>query len=84
METEIIINNFMDLKNFIEKFVEALDIEDAETLTGETLFRNLDEWSSLSILSLIVLFDEEFDKQIGDSDIKNCKTVADLYTLATA
>lgn len=74
----------MDLNNFIEKFVEALDIEDAETLTGETLFRDLDEWSSLSILILIILFDEAFDKLIGDSDIKNCKTISDLYILATA
>lgn len=74
----------MDINNFIEKLVEALDIEDSEMLTENTLFRELDEWSSLSILSLIVFFDEEFEKQIGDADIKNCKTIKDLFDLAIA
>lgn len=72
----------MELKDFIAKFVEQLDIENVDSLSGETLFRELEEWSSLSILELIVLFDDEFDKQIGDVDIANCQTIYDLYKLA--
>ena len=73
----------MKLEHFIAKFAEQLEIENIDSLSGNTLFRELEEWSSLSILELIVLYDEEFDKQIGDGDIAKCKTIADLYELTT-
>lgn len=72
----------MNLNEFITKFAEQLEIEDASSIQPEVLFRELEEWSSLSILELIVLFDEEFEKQIGDGDIAKCQTIADLYNLA--
>ena len=73
----------MELKDFIDKIVEQLEIESAEALNGGTEFRELEEWSSLSVMELIALYDDEFDKQIGDVDIKKCVTIGDLYKLAT-
>lgn len=72
----------MDFNEFKTKFVNQLDIDEVTSLNQKTLFRELEEWSSLSILELIVLFDEEFEKQIGDGDIAKCQTLADLYNLA--
>ena len=69
----------MELQDFINKFTEVLEIEDASSVTGETCFRDLDEWSSLSVMLLVAMFDEEFEKEIGDQEIKSCKTVNDLY-----
>ena len=74
----------MEIKVFIEKFAEQIEIENAETLKPETEFRSLNEWSSLSVMIMIAFFDEEFDKQIGETAIKGCKTIEDLYRLATA
>ncbi len=74
----------MEIKEFIEKFAEAIEVENAETLTAETNFKELEEWSSLAGLLLIAFFDEEFDKQIGDSDIKPISTIGELYQLASA
>jgi acyl carrier protein len=72
----------MDFNEFKTKFADQLEIEDITSLNQNTLFKELEEWSSLSILELIVLFDEEFEKQIGDGDIAKCQTIADLYNLA--
>lgn len=72
----------MKLEDFIEKFAEANEIENPEFLTANTEFRVLDEWSSISVLLTIALFDEEFGKEIGGSHIKRCKTIVDLYNLA--
>ncbi len=72
----------MDFNEFKTKFVDQLEIENIASLNQNTLFRELEEWSSLSILELIVLYDEEFEKQIGDGDISKCQTLADLYNLA--
>lgn len=71
----------MELKEFIEKFAEAIEVENVENLKGETEFRELDEWSSLSVMLLIAMFDEECDKQIGDKEIKQCTTLLDLFQL---
>lgn len=73
----------MEIKDFINKIVEQLEIESAEMLNGNTKFRELEEWSSLSVMELIALYDDEFGKQIGDVDIKKCVTIGDLYKLAT-
>lgn len=74
----------MEIKEFIEKFAEAIEVENVENVNAETEFRQLDEWSSLSVLMTIAFFDEEFEKQIGGTDIKGCKTILDLYDLATS
>ena len=73
----------MELKDFINRIVEQLEIENAKGLNGNTHFRELEEWSSLSVMELIALYDDEFDKQIGDVDIKKCSNIDDLYKLAT-
>ncbi len=74
----------MEIKEFIEKFAEQIEVEDVETLEPETDFRSLEEWSSLSVMVLIAFYDDEFDKQIGETAIDGCKTIEDLYKLATA
>lgn len=74
----------MELQQFIEKFAETLDVEDATSLAAETEFRDLDEWSSLSVIILIAFFYEELDKEISDKDIRSCITIGDLYQLSLA
>ena len=74
----------MEIKEFIEKFAETIEVEEVEILTAETEFRTLEEWSSISVMLTIAFFDEEFEKEIGGSDLKACTTIQDLYNLATA
>ena len=74
----------MEIKEFIEKFAEAAEIEDAEALTAATEFHELDEWSSLSVMLVIAFFDEVFDKQVGDMEIRRAVTIQDLYNIATS
>lgn len=62
---------------FIEKFAEAVDME-VEGLTPETIFRELEEWDSLSYLSVIAMMDEEYECQIETAEFKQLKTLADL------
>ena len=72
------------MKEFIEKFAEAIEVEDVDALTPETKFHDLDEWSSLSVMLTIAFFDEEYDKQIGEKEISESETIQDLYNKATA
>ena len=68
----------MELNNFIEKLSEALEMENATVLTGDTKFRELPEWDSLSYLSVIAMMDEEYDTQIESADFKKLETINDI------
>ena len=71
------------IEDFIEKFAEAIELEEASILSADTEFRNLDEWNSLAYLSVIALLDEEFDVQIEMADFKKLKTVQEVYDACT-
>lgn len=74
----------MNIKDFIKVFAEAIEVEDVESLTAETEFHELEEWSSLSVMLVIAFFDEMFDKHVGDIEIRKAVTIQDLYNFATA
>lgn len=74
----------MEIKEFIEKFAEAIEVDNVDALTAETEFRELDEWSSLSVMLLIAFYDEEFEKELTQAQIKGAKTLQDLYNITMA
>lgn len=69
----------MELNDFIEKFAEQFDDTDASEIKAETVFKDLDEWSSLIALSIIAMVDEEYDITIKGDEIRNSETVEDLF-----
>lgn len=71
----------MELKEFIENFADALELEEIESVNAETVFRDLEEWDSLAALSTISMFGEKFGKQINNETLKGCTTIMDLYNL---
>ena len=74
----------MEIKQFIEKFAEIFDDTEASTLTPETKFRELDEWSSLSALGVIALADEEFDVELSGAEMRKANTIQELYNIITS
>jgi acyl carrier protein len=71
----------MQITEFIEKLAEAIEIEDVAALSADTVFKDLEEWSSLSVMLIIAFFDEEFGKEVNEKDIKAATTIGDLYAL---
>lgn len=67
----------MELKEKMDLIEEALDTEEG-VLTAETILDDLDEWDSISALSLIVMLDEHFNKTITGAEIKALNTVGDI------
>ena len=68
----------MDTKTFIEKFADAVEIENPASLDENTPFRTLDEWRSLAYLSVIAMLDEEYDVQIENAEFRTLQTLGDL------
>ena len=69
----------MEIKSFIEKFAEQFDETEVSEFKAETVFKDLDEWSSLIALSIIAMVDEEYDITIKGDDIRNSNTIEDLF-----
>lgn len=59
---------------------ETLELDEG-TLTPETLLADLDEYTSIAKLSLIVMFDDEFDKTVTGAEVKGFQTVSDILAL---
>lgn len=74
----------MELKEFIENFAAQFDDTDASVFTAETMFHDLDEWSSLIALSIIAMVDEEYDVTLKGDDIRNAQTIEDLFNTVKA
>lgn len=73
--------SIMDINAFVQKFSEQFDDTDASVFTTETVFRDLDEWSSIVGLSIIAMVDEEFEIALKADDMKKAVTVGDLYEI---
>ena len=69
----------MTLEEFITAFSGLLDETDPTAISADTYFQELDEWSSLSNLSVIALAKTEYDKKITVKEIRSCETIGDLY-----
>lgn len=71
----------MEINDFIEKLGDVFEDTDISSLTPQTKFRDLDEWGSMSVLSLIALADEEYGAELEPEDIRKAQTIQDLFEL---
>jgi acyl carrier protein len=69
----------MELQEFIKGFVNQFDDTDASEITASTNFRNLDEWSSLTAMSVIAFVRTNYGKTISGNEINACETVEELF-----
>lgn len=69
----------MNIQEFIDNFAAQFDDTDAEAFTAKTEFKKLDEWSSLTALSIIAMVDDEYDVIIKGNDIIESVTIQDLF-----
>ena len=69
------------MKDFIENFKEILDEPEEINLSPETTFNDIDEWDSLTNLSLMAMVDSDYNVKLNADEIKESETLLDLFTL---
>ena len=74
-------NDTAAIGSFIDNFQSAVDFQEPVDIEADTELGSLAEWDSLAALGVIVMFDMEYGKTITGNDLKNCKTIADLFAL---
>lgn len=73
----------MDLNEFVTNFAEQFDDTDVSEIRPDTVFHDLDEWSSLTGMSVIALAKTEYGKTITGAELRACVTVEDVFKLIT-
>ena len=71
----------MVLKEFIENFAEQFDDTESSEIQADTEYRELDEWTSLTALSIIAMIDEEYDVQLKADEMRKTQTIQELFDL---
>ncbi len=71
----------MEIKEFIEHFAEQFDDTELSEFTPETVFHNLEEYSSLIALSIIAMVDEEYGVALNANDMSSSVTIEDLFKI---
>lgn len=71
----------MEIKEFIENFANQFDDTDASEIQADTEYQELEEWSSLTAMSLIALAKTQYGKTITGREVRSCKTVEELFNL---
>ena len=71
----------MDLNEFIKNFAEQFDDIEVNEIQPDTVYQELDEWSSLTAMSLIAMAKTQYGKTITGREVRACNTVEALYNL---
>lgn len=71
----------MELNEFVANFADLFDDTDVSEITPSCVFHDLDEWSSLTGMSIIALAKTEYGKSITGAKLRACITVEDVFNL---
>lgn len=71
----------MEIKEFIQNFAEQFEETDVNEFKPETVFHELEEYSSLIALSIIAMINEEYDVTLKGDDMSAAVTIEDLFNI---
>ncbi len=71
----------MELNDFIAHFAEQFEDTDKNQFTPQSVFHELEEYSSIIALSIIAMVNDEYDVAIKGSDMRAAVTIEDLYNI---
>lgn len=74
----------MELYKFIADFANQFDDTDVSEIKSDTIFQELEEWSSLTSLGIIAFIKTNYDKNITGKEIRSCETVKELFDLVAS
>ena len=74
----------MNLEEFVNNFAEQFDDTDPSEIQANTAFHDLEEWSSLTSMSVIAMAKTIYGKSLTGSELRSCVTVEDLFNLLSS
>ena len=71
----------MEIKEFIDNLANQFDETNMNFFNSETRFRELEEWSSLIALNILMMIDEEYGVALPADEMRKTNTIQELFDL---
>ncbi|MDO5342771.1 MAG: acyl carrier protein [Bacteroidia bacterium] len=71
----------MEVKEFLENLSDCFDDTEAGEITVNAVFKDFDEWDSLSALAIIAMCHKKYGVKLTGAEIREAETIMDLYNL---
>ena len=71
----------MNASEFLNNFANQFDETELSVFNLKTNFKELNEWSSLTLLSVMAMIDDEYGIMVSGNEIKVANTIEDLFKL---
>ena len=71
----------MTKANFFKEMHEMLEITSVDTITEETVLKELEEYNSLFLLTIIAFIDDNFNLQLSAEQLASVTTIKSLMAL---
>jgi acyl carrier protein len=69
----------------VEKFIDNIEAEFVDIEPGklkpESNFRDMFEWNSVNALILIAMVNAEYDVELNADDLRQSKTILDIFNI---
>lgn len=73
--------NLNNMEEFIEKFASLFPVTPKDEISADTEFKYLEDWSSMTTLTIVAMVEDDYGITLSSSDIRNADTVSELYEL---
>ena len=70
----------MEIQQKLQILEETLEVA-PNSLTLDTSLSTLEEWNSMTILSVMVMLEDDYEVFVSGDELKACKTVSQLAEL---
>lgn len=74
----------MNIKEFIKNFADQFDETEFEEFQSRTVFRDLEEWSSLNGLAILNMIERKYGVKVTATEVKGTDTIQQLFDLVTS
>ena len=71
----------MEINSFIKQFEDTIEDLPPNSINPEIDFKNLEQWDSLAMLSLLAKLDIEYNVTLTAKELNSCNNVMELYEL---
>jgi acyl carrier protein len=71
----------MDIEKFVREFADQYDETITDDFGPDTHFKENDEWSSMTALSIIAMVDDSYSVRLTGDDVRKSSTIQDIYNI---
>lgn len=71
----------MEIQDFIKNFANQFEETEFSEFTPDTLYRDLDEWSSLVTLAVMNMIGKKYGVLLNINDMRSTHTIQELFDL---